>query len=212
MSRNEARDRGEVAATWSASLEDANYYLGLLDALGLMGLPGMVLSSGFKTLAANARFQSLWKCARGASAHFSFSDPESDQKLADALAKTIVPEQTTWPITIAVHNIEHNLPMAIYIWAVRSPAQREYVALISAHRFGKRRAPAEELLRAMFGLTPAEAKVACSIGEGEAIAAIAERTVLSRETIRTQVASVLSKTGTSRQTDLALRVANLGLP
>lgn len=212
MTGNEARNRGEVAATWSASLEDANYYLGLLDALGLMGLPGMVLSTGFKRLAANAQFQSLWKNTRGASAHFSFCDAASDGKLADALAKVVAPEQAAWPATIAVHNVETNRPMAIYVWAVRSPAEREYVALLSAHQFGKRRAPAEELLRAMFGLTPAEAKVARSIGEGEAIAAIAERSALSRETIRTQVANVLSKTGTSRQTDLALRVANLGLP
>lgn len=201
-----------MSATWNASLEDANYYLGLLDALGLMGLPGMVLSPGFKKLAANALFQSLWKCAKGASAQFSFADAQADQKLADALAKVTAPSDWAWPITIAVHNAEHNLPMAIYVWAVRSPAQREYVALISAHRFGKRRAPAEELLRAMFGLTPAEAKVARSIGEGEAIASIAERAALSRETIRTQVASVLAKTGTGRQTDLALRIANLGLP
>jgi len=212
MSGSEARNRSEVAATWSASLEDANYYLGLLDALGLMGLPGMVLSSGFKKLAANKQFQSLWKCARGASAHFSFADAESDAKLADALSKVVAPEQVAWPITIAVHNVEINRPMAIYVWAVRSPAQREYVALISAHQFGKRRAPTEELLRAMFGLTRAEAKVARSIGDGEAIAAIAARSALSRETIRTQVASVLSKTGTSRQTELALGVSNLGLP
>lgn len=212
MLGNEAKNRGEVAATWSASLEDANYYLGLLDALGLMGLPGMVLSPECKKLAANAQFQSLWKCARSASAYFSFSDSDSDQKLADALAQVIIPEQVAWPITIAVHNTENNLPMAIYVWAVRSPGQREYVALISAHRFGKRRGPAEELLRAMFGLTPAEARVARSIGEGEAIGSIAKKAALSRETIRTQLASVLSKTGTRRQIDLALRVANLGLP
>ena len=56
--------------------------------------------------------------------------------------------------------------------------------------------------RAHYGLTPAEIRVAESLAAGLSVRAIAERHGVTYETARTQLKAVLSKTGTSRQSEL----------
>lgn len=53
-----------------------------------------------------------------------------------------------------------------------------------------------------FDLTPAEARVAVALARGESVAEIAVEHTVSVQTIRTQVKSVLAKTGTDRQAEL----------
>jgi DNA-binding CsgD family transcriptional regulator len=64
-----------------------------------------------------------------------------------------------------------------------------------------------EVLQGLFDLTPAEARVARSIAELQTIESIAATLGVSRETVRTQLKAVLSKTGTGRQGDLAALLA-----
>jgi DNA-binding CsgD family transcriptional regulator len=64
------------------------------------------------------------------------------------------------------------------------------------------KAPAAHILHGLFDLSPAEARVAQKIVEGSSIEDIAAANNLSRETIRSQLKSVLTKTGTSRQAEL----------
>lgn len=59
-----------------------------------------------------------------------------------------------------------------------------------------------DLLQRAFDLTPAEARVAASIGIGEDIGHYAIRADVSKETVRRQVKSIFSKTGTRRQAEL----------
>lgn len=65
-------------------------------------------------------------------------------------------------------------------------------------------------LKSIYGLTKTEAIVATRIGCGETIADIAQQNGSSVNTLRNQVASVLSKTGLSRQADLVRIVMNIG--
>lgn len=58
------------------------------------------------------------------------------------------------------------------------------------------------LLRQLYNLTPTEGKLAIALGRGRALGQIARDWSLSRETLRTHLKRVLSKTGTSRQTQL----------
>ena len=57
-------------------------------------------------------------------------------------------------------------------------------------------------LGSMFDLTPAEAKVAVSLVEGQDLQKIATDRHVSPETIRSQLKSIFAKTGTHRQSDL----------
>ena len=64
--------------------------------------------------------------------------------------------------------------------------------------------PAAEVLQGLFDLTPAEARVARGIAANETVEAIAKAFGLSEGTVRNQLKAVFAKTGTGRQTDLAL--------
>jgi DNA-binding CsgD family transcriptional regulator len=66
--------------------------------------------------------------------------------------------------------------------------------------------PAEPLLQQAFGLTPAEARLAARLTNGDTLPDIARLDNTPHETLRTRLKSVFDKTGTSRQTELALLV------
>lgn len=72
--------------------------------------------------------------------------------------------------------------------------------------------PSEDLLNGLFDLTPAEARVARSIVDGKTVESLASNLGLSRETVRTQLKSVLAKTGTDRPSELIHLLVGKKLP
>jgi DNA-binding CsgD family transcriptional regulator len=78
----------------------------------------------------------------------------------------------------------------------------------------ERAAPRADLLRSLFGFTPAEAVIAQALGAGQSLQAIAAANGVSVHTARTQLRAILGKTGTSRQAELVallhLSVAGMG--
>lgn len=81
------------------------------------------------------------------------------------------------------------LPAPAAIVIVRDPTER-------------RRADRGEALRALFGLTAAEARLVNDLVDGGELAEIAERRRLSVHTVKTQLRSVMAKTATRRQGEL----------
>ena len=67
-------------------------------------------------------------------------------------------------------------------------------------------------LGALYDLTPAEARVLVDISAGHTPAALASALGVAEATVRTHLARVFSKTGTSRQADLVRLVGSLNLP
>jgi len=65
------------------------------------------------------------------------------------------------------------------------------------------------VLRRGFGLTPAEARLACLLVQGKAVEEAASELGVSSHTVRTQLQRVFSKTGTNRQATLVLLLAKL---
>jgi DNA-binding CsgD family transcriptional regulator len=66
-----------------------------------------------------------------------------------------------------------------------------------------------DLLRAFHGLTPAEARLACALAEGETVDSYCEAQRLTVNTVRTHLKHALSKTDTHRQAQLVSLVAKL---
>lgn len=62
--------------------------------------------------------------------------------------------------------------------------------------------PTPETLRILFGLTPAECRLASLLADGRSPTEIAEMLAVSKNTLKSQLASIFSKTGTSRQAEL----------
>ncbi|NMN05850.1 MULTISPECIES: helix-turn-helix transcriptional regulator [unclassified Novosphingobium] len=72
--------------------------------------------------------------------------------------------------------------------------------------------PGADLIRALFDLTPAEARVARAVAQGLSPTEIASRHTASPATVRTQLKHVFAKTGVTRQTELAVLLASLAGP
>jgi DNA-binding CsgD family transcriptional regulator len=61
----------------------------------------------------------------------------------------------------------------------------------------------------LYGLSPAEARLAQSLCQGQSVEEHAERFQVSVNTVRTQVRAILGKTGCARQQDLVRMLAAL---
>ena len=72
------------------------------------------------------------------------------------------------------------------------------------------RVPSATLMKSLFDLTPSEARVASGIARGDTPEAIAASGSVAISTVRSQIRSVLEKTGASRQSDLAGLLARIG--
>ena len=62
---------------------------------------------------------------------------------------------------------------------------------------------------ALFGLTPAEARLAAALAGGDTLSQAAARYAVSIGTVRTQLKSIFGKMGINRQQDLILRLSSL---
>jgi DNA-binding CsgD family transcriptional regulator len=71
--------------------------------------------------------------------------------------------------------------------------------------------PNPETLRRIFGLTPAEARLAAKIGRGETLNKIARENGVCIATLRSQLAAIFGKTRTCRQTELAMLLARIAI-
>jgi DNA-binding CsgD family transcriptional regulator len=92
---------------------------------------------------------------------------------------------------------------------------RRPAALSLLSPLGQGTPPDPDHLRALFGLTPAEAAVAGRIVQGDAVEAAAHALRISPATVRTHLSHVFDKTETRRQTELVRllqQVARLGEP
>lgn len=68
--------------------------------------------------------------------------------------------------------------------------------------------PAEAVLRTLYGLTPAECRVALLLSDGRAPREIAELIGVADNTVRSQIKSIFSKTGVRRQGELIRLLLN----
>jgi DNA-binding CsgD family transcriptional regulator len=62
--------------------------------------------------------------------------------------------------------------------------------------------PPDVILRVLFGLTPAESRLALLLCDGHTPRQIADLIGVSTNTLKTQLTSIYRKTGTSRQSQL----------
>jgi|HubBroStandDraft_6_1064221.scaffolds.fasta_scaffold35518_2 DNA-binding CsgD family transcriptional regulator len=66
----------------------------------------------------------------------------------------------------------------------------------------RRQRPPQEMLQLLYGLTPAECRVALLLGDGHAPRKIANMVGVTVHTVRSQIKSIFSKTGAKRQGEL----------
>jgi DNA-binding CsgD family transcriptional regulator len=72
----------------------------------------------------------------------------------------------------------------------------------------QRHRPAQDILRTLYGLTPAECRVALLLGDGRSPREIAETIGVTFNTVRSQIKSIFSKTDVKRQGELIRLLLN----
>lgn len=177
----------------------------LSDALHAFGSAAIVVDARGKVRYANRaaqRFMAAGNAFRLRMGHLAWSDPASDRKLAGAVraacqnparATALRLPQSGGDLHARVVPVKDSLstgfgwdePLALVVLA--DPEARH---------------PSADLLRQLFGLTAAEARLVSALARGDSLEQIAAGTGVSKNTLRTQLASAFGKTGTASQAQL----------
>lgn len=173
--------------------------------LEMIGLPAVALTGTGRVVSANAGFLTSSPSLRiGANDQVQFANPRANMLLMQALAST-VNSTPGMGRSIPVASTLTEPPFVAHILPLRGGGLDVFAGAISVlyiTRYEIATSPTPELLQALFDLTPAEARVARLIVEGQTVNAIAFTTHTSVNTIRTQLKAVFLKAGVQRQTEL----------
>lgn len=108
----------------------------------------------------------------------------------------------------AVYVMPWTLPSDRQEWSQALFSVPEPLALIFLCRVGAAGITGAELLRELFGWTPAESRLALALANGDTVASFARRCHVSVNTARSQLQSVLRKSGLTRQSELIQQVVH----
>ncbi len=187
----------------------------MAQALAMVGLPAAVLRDGGRLYAANPLFEKLIPAAlQDTRARVALVNKAADARLGDAIARLAVPGVAEQSCSIPVPGGEEMPPLIVHLLPVRGAAHDIFarsLAVLIVTPVDKSAVPSAEVLQGLFDLTPAEARVARAISEGKTVETIAQANDVSRETVRTQLAAVLGKSGVRRQAELVALLSGKGL-
>ncbi len=201
--------------SWRIGLERAQ---AMAQTLETVGLPAAVLRTGGKLYAANDLMQRLIpEVAHDTPRRMALVDAAADAMLAAALERVRTPGLATAAAvsSIAIRATKQRAPMVAHVLPIRGAAHDVFAtanAILLITPVQKATSPDSKLLQALFDLTPAESRIAQGIGNGETLEALAQRFGISASTARTQLKATMAKTGTSRQTELALLLSGGSWP
>jgi DNA-binding CsgD family transcriptional regulator len=184
------------------------------EALALLGLPALVFDHQGKVLAANHLIEALTDQIRWhARDRISLKDSGANALLRQAVANLNV-EGATPVLSFASRGVAASAAMVVHIVPIRGLSCDIFqrcagVLVMMPVTFPQ--APPVELVRSLFDLTPAEARVARSLTTGETVETIASNTGVSRNTVRTHVYRVMAKTGCSRQAEVVALLSGIAI-
>jgi DNA-binding CsgD family transcriptional regulator len=184
----------------------------LLDALDRLEPGVLLVGTDGRVLSLNRAGEEILRAADGLAVRrgeLVAARVAETRRLRDAVAAAVLERAASPPFVLPRPSGRRPYEVAV------SPLRRRLSDLHGALAVGvvfvtdpeRRAEPAEEVLAALYGLTPAEARVAAALASGLSVREYAERAERSVETVRTLVKRVLAKTGTSRQAELVALVA-----
>jgi DNA-binding CsgD family transcriptional regulator len=182
-------------------------------ALALLGIPALVFADNGKILAANHLIEALsgfigWR----AKDQIVLRDARADALLRDAILtvdQDDTPSVRSFPVRHA------GAAMIAHVVPIRGSARDIFsscAAMLMMTPVTRPEAPSVDLIRSLFDLTPAEARVARGLAAGQTVKVMAADSGTSTNTVRTHVNAVLTKTGYSRQSDVVALLNGLRPP
>ena len=185
---------------------------GATETLTAIGLPALALDAGGAVVEANELAQALTDHLHwGPQNRLVMTDKRASQWLHDGLAALGDPAGAT-ASSFPVRDTDGTAVMVAHLLPVRRSAQDIFgggYALLFLTTLGGKRAPDAALLRSLFDLTPAEARVASGLAQGHSLEEIATASGIAFETVRKQLRGVFEKTGCNRQVEVAMLLASV---
>ena len=182
-----------------------------IETLTVVGLPAVAVSARGKVILASALFAEgdhIWMTRGGD--RLGLYDRVADQMLYQALGAI---QSSDVPRSIPVRReIGGRAVAVLQIVPIRRAAHdifgnAEAIVILSQPHDD---VPDATLIHSLFDLTPAEIGVATAIARGETVSQIAAATGRTIGTIRGHLKSAMAKTGSTRQTELAILMGQLG--
>jgi len=142
-------------------------------------------------------------------------DPKQDGALARAIgeaARTGAGQGLQAGGALRLERASGRRPLELVVAPIHRAAlddERPGSAVVFAVDPEQERPPAESVLRALYGLTPAESRLAVELASGLSLAESAESLQVSVHTVRQQLKMIFQKTGANRQASL-LRLLSQG--
>lgn len=183
-----------------------------VEALALIGVPAAVLGAEGRAMAANSLMRGMTSYIEwGADNRIEFTDKSAMLSLQQAMDALDAPASSmNGSFTVRGRKPGDSAVASLVPITGRSRRFLEgglgilVVTPVTGPSF-----PDFAVIRSLFDLTPAEARVAQGLVEGRTISEMAERYGTGRETIRSQVKAVLNKTGSRRQAEAAMKLSGL---
>ena len=178
-------------------------------ALALLGIPALMFGDNGKVLVANELMERLNVFILWRSGRVTLKDGRADALLRDAVATA---DQDDAPAvrSFAVRNGDAS--MVAHVVPLRRSACGTFLscaAMLIVMPVTRPNAPSLDLIRSLFDMTRAEARVAHGLAAGQTVSELAVEGGTSRNTIRTHLNAVLAKTGSDRQSDVVALLSGL---
>jgi len=183
---------------------------GIVGSLDGDGKAHAWITSAGRLVHASARFEGLVGSAiQIRSGRVHAIDRDADEKLQWLIAHVAAGLSTTVSVSLGQTDDFKVTARALPLCGAVSDFHGAADVLLSIEVTTPRDKTLPEMLRARYGLTPAEIRLAMRIGRGETPRQAAEEEGLSIETVRSRLKVVFHKTATNRQTGLALLMQRL---
>lgn len=186
----------------------------VVESLALAGVGAAIVNKEGALRAANNRFvERLGNHMIELGGRLRFTSGFLNERLSLALQRHIEGECELSSIPVA--DKAGGKPFALHLLPILGRA-REFCdadgVLLLISESSNASVPNSDLLRSLFDLTPAEARLARALLTGSTLDAFAAEIGVKKHTAKTQLRSIFGKTGVSRQTELALLLTGLGRP
>ena len=174
--------------------------------LAQLGSPAIVFDEGCKVLFANEQTPALKNFIRiRAQNDLSFHDPIAQILFRKAAAEVVNNKDPQMRAFAARCSTGETTTIARVLPLRREPntgsGRPRGVGILVFTPLTPLDGPSARLLRALFDLTPAEARVARGLAAGSTIEELACAARVSRNTVRSQVRGIMAKTGCRRQAE-----------
>jgi DNA-binding CsgD family transcriptional regulator len=184
------------------------------ETLAMLGLPALVFDSKGRVLGANALIEKLKETiVFRAHEQVALIDVRANSLLKQAI-ETASRDNYQAPYSFSVCDSLGVARMVAHVIPVRGQSRDIFVrcaGVLTLTPITSVQMPSVDLVQSLFDFTPAEAKVARFIAQGETVEDIALTNDVSVNTIRAQVRSVLDKTGCKRQIEVATLLSGISV-